>query len=311
RDPLPTDDVVDLPLVELLDENCTLIRKYPELFLSVVGLIHSFVDTDIRPNFLHCDDEEIGLLDFVKSADPFKVKTGERTLAQNEVPLLKETKDRVISSSAETISLVDHTIEDELKAVTRKKKREVAFNAGPPPMKRARAGGIVILEPQPTTTGKSLAAMQKLITQSSQNDVGSGPAIHPTKYFVSSSITQTPERDSEPMDTYAPVSPKSTSPIQYVQTEAKAKATGLVNETGASSIARGENGVSSAPRNGTGGSSSIPDNRSPLDDFFKNFIDHAPPPSYWAFLCNQNNAEFLDHFNVSVAQHAYMMSELR
>ncbi|GJZ08883.1 hypothetical protein Tco_0543166 [Tanacetum coccineum] len=145
------------------------------------------------------------------------------------------------------------------------------------------------------------------------------------------------------MDTYAPVSPKSTSSIPYVQTEAKAKATDLVNKTGASSIPRGENGVSSAPRNRTGGSSFIPDNGSPLDDFFesqtinsaiahdiyvpnwnatndagmtdpvicRNFIDHAPPPGYWAFLCNQNNAEFLDHFNVSIAQHAYMMSELR
>ncbi|GJZ08884.1 hypothetical protein Tco_0543167 [Tanacetum coccineum] len=180
RDPLPTDDVVDLPLVELLDENCTLIRKYPKLFLSVVGLIRSFVDSDIRPNFLRCDDEG---------------RPGKRTLAQNEVPLLEETKDRVISPSAETISLVDHTIEDELKAVTRKKKRKVAFNAGPPPMKRARAGGIVISEPQLTTAGKSLAAMQKLITQSGQNDVGPGPAIHPTEDFVSSSITQTPERE--------------------------------------------------------------------------------------------------------------------
>ncbi|GJW56816.1 hypothetical protein Tco_0103547, partial [Tanacetum coccineum] len=110
-DPLPLDDVVDLPLVELLDENRTLIRKCPELFLSVVGLSRSLVDTDIRPTFLRPDDEEMGLLDFVKSADPFKVKTGERTLAENEVSLLTETEDIVMTPSAKTIHLVDHTID--------------------------------------------------------------------------------------------------------------------------------------------------------------------------------------------------------
>ncbi|GKF63858.1 hypothetical protein Tco_0187306, partial [Tanacetum coccineum] len=42
-----------------------------------------------------------------------------------------------------------------------------------------------------------------------------------------------------------------------------------------------------------------------------NFIDHATPPGYWAFLRNQNDAEFLDRLNVSTAQHACMVSELR
>ncbi|GJR25897.1 hypothetical protein Tco_1102129 [Tanacetum coccineum] len=41
---------------------------------------------------------EIGLLDFVNSADPFKVKIGERTLAENEVPLITETEDRSVKA---------------------------------------------------------------------------------------------------------------------------------------------------------------------------------------------------------------------
>nr|GEW60652.1 hypothetical protein [Tanacetum cinerariifolium] len=179
KDPLPTNDVVDLPLVEVLDENHTIIRKYPELFLSVVELSRSFVDTDVQ----------MGLLDFVKSLDPFKVKTKERTRAENEVPLLEETVDRVISPSAKTIQLFDHTIDDELKAVTRKKKRKVAFNAVSPPVKKARAGGIVISEPNLTTDGKSPAVMKKLIDHSGQGDVGSGPAVQHTEDFVSSFVT--------------------------------------------------------------------------------------------------------------------------
>nr|GEV46835.1 hypothetical protein [Tanacetum cinerariifolium] len=40
---------------------------------------------------------EMGLLYFVNFANPFKVKTGERTLAENEVPLLTEIEDKVVS----------------------------------------------------------------------------------------------------------------------------------------------------------------------------------------------------------------------
>ncbi|GJS46281.1 hypothetical protein Tco_0596402 [Tanacetum coccineum] len=36
---------------------------------------------------------QMGLLDFVKSTDPFNVKVGERTLADDKVPLLEETED--------------------------------------------------------------------------------------------------------------------------------------------------------------------------------------------------------------------------
>ncbi|GKB51640.1 gypsy type transposase [Tanacetum coccineum] len=114
KDPLLVDEVVDLPCVELLNEKRTLIRKYLETFLCLVGLSCSFVETNIRPTLLRDDDEEMGLLDFVRAVDPFKVKVGERTLAENEVPLVTKTEDRVVSPSSQTICLVDHTIQDEL-----------------------------------------------------------------------------------------------------------------------------------------------------------------------------------------------------
>nr|GEX45547.1 hypothetical protein [Tanacetum cinerariifolium] len=236
RDPLPTNDVVDLPLVEVLDENRTITRKYPELFLSIVGLSRSFVDTDVQ----------MGLLNFFKYLDPFKVKTRERNRAENEVPLLEEIVDIVISPSAKTIQLFDLTIDDELKAVTRKKKRKVAFNAVSPPVKKARDGGIVISEPNPTTDGKSPAVMKKLIDHSGQGD-DKLVRTHPTStHFVVLSS------NSEPLDTEVQIkadtiSPKVASPILNV----------------------GVTRTSSVPRDGTRGSSSVPDNGSQLDDFFK------------------------------------------
>ncbi|GKE06691.1 hypothetical protein Tco_1398709, partial [Tanacetum coccineum] len=111
RDPLLSDDVVNLPLLEWFNEIRAPIRKYPEVFLSVIGLSRSFIDDDVYPTFL-----EMGLLDFVKSS-PFKVKIGDKTLAENEVPLSKETEDRVISPSREIVHLAGHTITNELQNV--------------------------------------------------------------------------------------------------------------------------------------------------------------------------------------------------
>ncbi|GJV87363.1 retrovirus-related pol polyprotein from transposon TNT 1-94 [Tanacetum coccineum] len=137
-DSLPVDEAVDLPCVELLNKNRTIIRKV-----------------------------EMGLLDFVNSADPFKVKIHERTLAENEVPLITETEDRVMSPSSQTISLVDHTIQDELNVNVGKRKKSVAFVYG-------------------------LLSVKK----SGQADTGFGSAAPSPKDATCSSITPTSERAS-------------------------------------------------------------------------------------------------------------------
>nr|GFC16801.1 putative transposase (putative), gypsy type [Tanacetum cinerariifolium] len=135
KDPLPVDEAVDLPCVELLNENHTIIRKYPEVFLCLVGLSRSFTGSDVRPTLLHSNDEEMGLLDFVNFADPSKVKNGERTLAENEVSLLTENGDR----------------------------KMVAFESGSPLVKKARTEGIIISDSRPSTVGKSLIAHRGLL----------------------------------------------------------------------------------------------------------------------------------------------------
>ncbi|GJR24053.1 hypothetical protein Tco_0972580 [Tanacetum coccineum] len=57
--------------------------KYLEVFLSVIGLSWSYVDDDVCPTFTAPEHSEMGLLDFVKSADPFKEKIRERTLVED------------------------------------------------------------------------------------------------------------------------------------------------------------------------------------------------------------------------------------
>ncbi|GJR48141.1 hypothetical protein Tco_1316244 [Tanacetum coccineum] len=129
-------------------------------------------------------------------------------------------------------------------------------------------------------------------------------------------------------------------------------AAGPVNEDGATSVPENdivaasllENGAetSSLLGNETGASSSVPNDGSPLDDFFKsqtiysalpqdiyvshwdvtndarlddpvlckNLPDHVPPPDYWASLRNRHDVDFLDLLNVNFAQHVCIVSEL-
>nr|GEU60946.1 hypothetical protein [Tanacetum cinerariifolium] len=98
------------------------------------------------------------------------MKTGERTLAKDKVPLLKKTEGRVISPFVEIISLVDHTIQDELKANGAMKKKKVAFVAGSPP---------------------------RLIKQGATEAAGSSSADPATKDFASSSINPISEHEYE------------------------------------------------------------------------------------------------------------------
>ncbi|GJX07972.1 hypothetical protein Tco_0195904 [Tanacetum coccineum] len=177
-DPLPSDDVVDFNLIDWLNE--------------------------------------MGLLDFVKSSNPFKVKVGERTIGEEEVPLSKETEDMVISPFCDIIRIVDHTIVDELKSAAGKKKKSVVFNDGLPRMKKANgSSSFVSPERNPTTAYKTPVVLKKFVTQSSQQDIGSGPATAAMDEFVSSSVTPTPDHDSpsaELVNTNLFASLKSASP---------------------------------------------------------------------------------------------------
>ncbi|GJR81383.1 hypothetical protein Tco_0152168 [Tanacetum coccineum] len=193
NDPLLVDDAVDLPCMKLLNENRTLIRKYPEIFLCVVGLSRSYTETDVRLTFLYNDDEGsnhfiekpgiciIGvtclmcvcflslskrcelLVLLVKSTNPFKVKVSERTLADDEVPLLEETEDMVISPSARPSALTE---------------------------------GVKISEHVPTIDGKILAALRRLELQSGPKGAKSPGDKIPISTSFRLRTRREPERDN-------------------------------------------------------------------------------------------------------------------
>nr|GEZ06145.1 putative transposase (putative), gypsy type [Tanacetum cinerariifolium] len=307
KDPLPVYEAVDLPCVELLNENRTLIRKYPENFLCLVGLSRSFVEMDVRPTLLQNNDEEMGLLDFVKSVDPFKVKVGEQTLAENEIPLITKTEDRVVSHSL---------------------KKRVAFASGSLLANKAQTEGIVIFYSRPITAGKSPSALQRLSRQNEQASTGSGSDVPATEDVTSSSVTPTPQfahedtshdnlrvrpasgrfvvLSSKSTDADIPASPQVVSLVILDLTG--------VNAHMAASMGGDHRSSSFGPeaRNVYVPNWNVVNNDrlgSPVT--CRNLLDHVTPPGYWAALCNQHDATFLDVVNVNSAQHVCMVFELR
>nr|GEX18536.1 hypothetical protein [Tanacetum cinerariifolium] len=102
------------------------------------------------------------------------------TNQHGEVLLLTESGDMVVAPSNKTVRLVSHTIVEEIKDHAGKKKLKVGLSADELPMKKIRSCDVVISEPNPTTAGKSPAALRMLELQSGQLDVGTGSVPHPT-----------------------------------------------------------------------------------------------------------------------------------
>ncbi|GJQ94815.1 hypothetical protein Tco_0005954, partial [Tanacetum coccineum] len=228
----------------------------------------------------------MGLLDFVKSTNPFKVKVGERTLANNEVPLLEETKDMVISLFAQPISLVDHTIEDELKDNAGKKKRKVVFDA-PIGLKGAESGSIPHL---------SEKFVSFYVTPTPEPDVPKDSGLTPD---VNVQTRRVPERFVVTISSFergdTDVFLRVKSPLPHVT--AASLNVGFIDGAGASSI----------PRDNARTSTFVLDNPA----LCRNLIDYITSPRYWAALRNHTDVRFLDCFNANSAQHIGMVSELR
>ncbi|GJS53452.1 hypothetical protein Tco_0626814 [Tanacetum coccineum] len=290
KDPLLSDNCVNVELLTLLDRHRTVIRRYPETFLCLIGLRWSFDDIHVCPTLLKSDESDMGLFNFVKSADLFKVKTWERTLAEGEVPLNDETH------------------------AGKKKNRGVFDDL---PAKRLRTDAAVATEVVPTTGGKSPTALKRLELQSGPQGVGSSSVPPFAEDFVSSSITPTPEPDV----------PEDSSSTQDGGVRTHHASMGIVmssDDDVASPRVEPLAGTGTWLRlllgtveTATADNIYVPEwgvtNGAQIDNpaICRNLLDRVTPPGYWAALRNQSVAGFLDAFNINYAQHTYMVSDLR
>nr|GFB12748.1 hypothetical protein [Tanacetum cinerariifolium] len=171
-------------------------HKYPEPFLYLVGMSRNYtLDENTYPQFLHDDDEEIDLLSFIRTADPTKVRIGDRGSGEQE-----EQGDPASGGHGVSIQLVYVVVETVVEDVApaqlklQKKQKTKVVNVGEPshPAKKLRddhgaPGG-------PTVSGKFQSSIQHLFLGAVQNaKVRDG--VMPALPFVTSFVSTTLERE--------------------------------------------------------------------------------------------------------------------
>ncbi|GJX76519.1 hypothetical protein Tco_0323330 [Tanacetum coccineum] len=189
-------------------------HKYAKSFLCLVGMSRNYtLDENTYPEFLCDNDEEMDLFSFIRTADPTKVRIGERQRGEDEPKLLDTTVGRVVPllqvaparAESELEASVDKlfdegetVVEDvaSLQPSRQRKWKTVVVDAGEPsnPAKKLRddhatLGGTSV-------GGKSISAVQRLLARAVQNVEVRGEVV-PTLPFVKSSISTTPEREGE------------------------------------------------------------------------------------------------------------------
>ncbi|GJU78082.1 gypsy type transposase [Tanacetum coccineum] len=201
-------------------------HKYPEPFLCLVGLSRYYtLDVNTYPEFLYENGEEMNLLSFIRTADPSKVRIGERQRGEDEPQLLDTTVGRVVPLLPVAPARADSELEasvdrlfDEGGSGTHVDQGDSAGGVGEQgadiqlvtetadivaedviplqPRRHKKRKTIVADAGEPFVGGKSMSAVQRLLAGAVQNAEVRGEPV-PTLPFVTSSVSATPEREGE------------------------------------------------------------------------------------------------------------------
>ncbi|GJY40217.1 hypothetical protein Tco_0427487 [Tanacetum coccineum] len=125
KDPAPHLTTRQEQAVKLLESHKAPFRQYPECFLCLVGLSPYYpFDENSYPAFEYPDGTEMGLFDFIKTADPRKVQAVEVQKGADQVKLLESTEHCFMplvprapggsssAAGAEVSALVEERLED-------------------------------------------------------------------------------------------------------------------------------------------------------------------------------------------------------
>ncbi|GKD91093.1 hypothetical protein Tco_1366600 [Tanacetum coccineum] len=97
KDPFPKSSEFNAEHYAALVAHRAPFYKYPESFLCLVGISRYYtLDENTYPQFLCDDDKEMDLLSFIRTADPMKVRIGERQCGEDEPKLLDTTVGRTV-----------------------------------------------------------------------------------------------------------------------------------------------------------------------------------------------------------------------
>ncbi|GJU61410.1 hypothetical protein Tco_1243245 [Tanacetum coccineum] len=104
KDPAPHLTARQEQAVQVLSTNKAPFRRYPECFLVLVGLsLYYPFDENTYPAFERPDKTDMGLLDYIRTADPRKVQAVEVQKGEEQVKLLNSIKHCFVSLDAPAV----------------------------------------------------------------------------------------------------------------------------------------------------------------------------------------------------------------
>ncbi|GKF39926.1 hypothetical protein Tco_0119987, partial [Tanacetum coccineum] len=104
KDPAPHLIARQEQTVQVLSANKAPFRRYPECFLALVGLsLYYPFDENTYPAFERPDKTDMGLLDYIRIADPQKVQAVEVQKGEEQVKLLDSIKYCFVSLDAPAV----------------------------------------------------------------------------------------------------------------------------------------------------------------------------------------------------------------
>nr|GEV89259.1 hypothetical protein [Tanacetum cinerariifolium] len=313
---MPASGTYSVEAVRALDTHRTPIQKQPEALLCLVGISRRYyLRDDVYPTFHYDDDWEMDLFGLIRAPNPTKVKTGSRSRAPHELPLLTLTASWVIEMDepavATDLSGVPSAIEkspldfaDEAEASG----RETATPEVPPseevPLATVPGAGqameAVVAEPPTVRESRKRglegvdanAPSKSLRRDHTDHHSGSsrgGKSLAAMQLCLDSNVFMSegvPDDVSDP-DPLAFAGAPSHPPVDIAQYELGSKnASSPIEVLSPGSVYRPEWGVT---------------NGSLLDtpEACQDLVDHAAPPGYFAELRHMPNDEFLRQYNVA------------
>ncbi|GJZ49386.1 hypothetical protein Tco_0603576 [Tanacetum coccineum] len=201
KDPAPHLTARQEQAVQVLSSNKALFRRYPECFLALVGLSPYYpFGENTYPAFERPDGTDMGLLDYIRTADPRKVQAVEVQKGEEQVTLFDSTKHCFVSLDAPAVvpqasgsgsDLTDPegdaaVVERDVapKQPEKAKRKKLLKQSDPLPVKRLRVDHPSLAS---RTGGKTLASLRRTIPEGSLLLGPSSPADAHTQVTVQSS----------------------------------------------------------------------------------------------------------------------------
>ncbi|GJY11470.1 hypothetical protein Tco_0379655 [Tanacetum coccineum] len=201
KDPAPHLTARQEQAVQVLSSNKAPFRRYPECFLALVGLSPYYpFGENTYPAFEGPDRTDMGLLDYIRTADPRKVQAVEVQKGEEQVTLFDSIKHCFVSLDAPAANNInkrafrnptdpecDVTLAEKdvaQRQPEKAKRKKLLKRSDPLPAKRLRIDHPACFW---TGGGKSLASLRQSLPESSLSLGASSPADIPTHITVSSS----------------------------------------------------------------------------------------------------------------------------